>query len=185
MAATETAYTFKKDHKKCARCKKVKPYREFSQDPCQKNGLHPYCKGCVSEYNKKFDSVPENKLKKRERAKKYYWQNKEKCNERNRTYYYKNIIEQRLKRRCNRNNITVEQYNERFSGHDGNCDICGINQKDLTRALFIDHDHKTGKLRGLLCHNCNVLLGHAFDNLDILVAAYSYLNNIAENRRAS
>lgn len=51
------------------------------------------------------------------------------------------------------------------------CKICGFD----TDKFFVDHDHITGKVRGLLCHNCNTLLGHAKDNPQILQSAISYL----------
>ncbi len=51
-----------------------------------------------------------------------------------------------------------------------NCEICGN-----TNNLSVDHDHKTSKIRGLLCRNCNSLIGFATDNEDILRDAIRYL----------
>lgn len=60
--------------------------------------------------------------------------------------------------------ITVEQYNAMLSTQDGVCAICKRKERikcrfKASRALSIDHDHVTGKIRGLLCFSCNVLLG--------------------------
>jgi hypothetical protein len=57
-----------------------------------------------------------------------------------------------------------------------NCQICG---SELTkkRRTYIDHNHKTGSVRGLLCPKCNILLGACNDNIDILNSAISYLKN--------
>jgi hypothetical protein len=57
-----------------------------------------------------------------------------------------------------------------------NCMICGIfvNGKNF----HIDHDHKTGKVRGKLCHKCNLGLGMFKDNIDILKQAIRYLGGI-------
>lgn len=52
---------------------------------------------------------------------------------------------------------------------------CGICKKQFTQTANVDHNHDTGKVRGLLCHNCNSLLGHAKDNPDILTSAIEYL----------
>lgn len=53
------------------------------------------------------------------------------------------------------------------------CDIC---VKPITeQVLVIDHDHRTGKVRGLLCNGCNVLLGAAYDNVQTLRKAIEYL----------
>ncbi len=43
------------------------------------------------------------------------------------------------------------------------------------RRLSIDHDHNTGDIRGLLCHNCNVAIGHLNDDPELLDAAAGYL----------
>jgi len=52
----------------------------------------------------------------------------------------------------------------------GLCAICGKSCK-----LNVDHCHETNKIRGLLCFNCNLLLGHAKDNISILSNAIEYL----------
>ena len=59
-----------------------------------------------------------------------------------------------------------------LSNQSGHCAIC-IN-KDK-RKLAVDHCHKTGKIRGLLCSNCNQGLGMFKDNLDFLGRARNYL----------
>ena len=56
---------------------------------------------------------------------------------------------------------------------DGKCAIC--KRTDHRRRLDIDHDHKTGKVRGLLCEKCNKMLGQARDNRDTLMAGAEYL----------
>jgi hypothetical protein len=71
--------------------------------------------------------------------------------------------------------ITAENYNEMFANQKGCCKICGIHQDEFTRKLSVDHCHATGEVRGLLCHNCNSLLGHAKDDVDILKSAIDYL----------
>lgn len=51
--------------------------------------------------------------------------------------------------------------------------VCAICRED--KRLYRDHDHSTGLDRGYLCHNCNVGLGHFFDNVDNLQRAVEYL----------
>jgi len=71
--------------------------------------------------------------------------------------------------------ITLDQYNLLFLKQEGKCAICGIHQKDLKRALAIDHDHKTRKIRGLLCTQCNIGLGMFKDNPKVIQRAVNYL----------
>ena len=58
-----------------------------------------------------------------------------------------------------------------------NCQTCGV---ELTRKC-IDHDHKTNKVRGVLCHNCNTALGLVGDNIDTLSSMITYLNDHIRN----
>jgi len=66
------------------------------------------------------------------------------------------------------------------------CDICGGNEATGSRnnkhlnkiySLVMDHDHKTGKFRGMLCNLCNRGLGNFKDNTDVLEKAIEYLKN--------
>ncbi len=66
-------------------------------------------------------------------------------------------------------------YQAMFLQQNGNCAICGTNQSQLKRELALDHDHATGKLRGLLCDRCNVGLGMFQDNKERLLQAIQYL----------
>ena len=71
--------------------------------------------------------------------------------------------------------IVMDDYNKMFAGQGGCCVICGRHQSELKKSLAVDHDHGTGKVRSLLCIQCNGLLGLARDNVEILKAAISYL----------
>lgn len=63
-----------------------------------------------------------------------------------------------------------------FTKQGGKCAICGVCEQDAPRnTLFVDHCHKTGSVRGLLCHHCNSGLGHFKDDPDLLLTAENYL----------
>jgi hypothetical protein len=71
--------------------------------------------------------------------------------------------------------ITLEQYNEMFIIQNGCCSICGRHQNEFKKALHVDHDHITGNVRGLLCTNCNTILGMAHDEVDLLKNVIDYI----------
>lgn len=70
--------------------------------------------------------------------------------------------------------MTLEQYQEMLFKQNGLCLICGKSNKSTKRKFPIDHDHKTGKVRGIICHNCNRGL-HYFDDKEIYVKILAYL----------
>jgi hypothetical protein len=72
--------------------------------------------------------------------------------------------------------ITQEFYEELLAEQGGRCEICGTTDPGERRTLFcVDHDHETGKIRGLLCARCNKGLGAFGDDPARVAAAASYL----------
>lgn len=83
-------------------------------------------------------------------------------------------------KQCLHNLNKVKQYNLSVDEHltltsKKRCDLC---QTKDTHQLCIDHDHKTGKVRGYLCSKCNIGLGHFNDNPEILKRAFEYLKRL-------
>jgi len=76
--------------------------------------------------------------------------------------------------------LTKKEYNKLLEKQNGVCAICEKPEtkklKDTIYRLAIDHDHKTNKVRGLLCSRCNRGLGHFMDNVKFLLKAIKYLN---------
>ena len=66
--------------------------------------------------------------------------------------------------------MTEEMYNERLASQNGMCILCGSD-----KSLEIDHDHVTGRVRGIVCHCCNVALGQFKDNVEVIRRAIAYL----------
>jgi len=71
--------------------------------------------------------------------------------------------------------ITKDQWEDRFSQQGSRCAVCPAIEPGWERGWVVDHDHKTGRIRGLLCVNCNLLVGHAKDNPSTLRNAAKYL----------
>lgn len=64
-----------------------------------------------------------------------------------------------------------------FEAQKGECKICSIHFSQLKKPLAVDHNHKTGKIRGLLCYHCNWLIGHAKERIEILNRTIAYLKH--------
>lgn len=89
-------------------------------------------------------------------------------NKETRRLYYKTIGVQHRRRR--HYGITPDEYQALLTNQGGRCAICKSHE-----PLVIDHDHKTHKVRGLLCDDCNVGIGKLQDSVRLLEAALSYL----------
>jgi len=76
--------------------------------------------------------------------------------------------------------ITLQDYNNMFKEQGGCCAICGKHQTDTAKRLYVDHCHTSGKVRQLLCQQCNSMLGFAKDNTRTLEAAIKYINKHKE-----
>lgn len=71
--------------------------------------------------------------------------------------------------------ITIEEYEEMFAKQNGCCGICKRPQSKFKRALSVDHSHRTGNIRGLLCLSCNRAIGIFRDSPELLKRAVKYL----------
>lgn len=77
--------------------------------------------------------------------------------------------------------ITPEQWEEMFEAQGRCCAICHSAANLNGKRLHTDHCHTTGKVRGIICHHCNLLIGQARERVEILEAAIRYLKG-EENR---
>lgn len=141
----------------CIKCKSKKPLVEFHLNSSYKCGRTSTCKACTSKKTKENWAKQKDSsvVKKRNRLK-------------TKKYNLKAVY-----------NMTLEDYNILVKQQNGLCAICGTVETTSNqfgpRSLCVDHDHKTGKVRGLLCSQCNHLLGNAKDNIEILQKARVYL----------
>lgn len=72
--------------------------------------------------------------------------------------------------------IDLKEYNEMLLKQNNSCAICQKQHADKAkRTLAVDHCHKTGEVRGLLCTNCNLALGNFKDNTELMQKAINYL----------
>lgn len=73
-------------------------------------------------------------------------------------------------------NITLDDYDKIYAKQGGVCAICRL--PEVFNRLQVDHNHKTGKVRGLLCLHCNNVLGKAKDSIETLEKAIEYLKRV-------
>lgn len=118
------------------------------------------------------------------RSNKVYYQKECKVCNRERKYRWhhteegkRSSMNTKLKRRFG---ISVEEYDEMLKNQKGMCLICGKYQCSQGHNLAVDHDHRTGKIRGLLCKSCNVGIGNFYDRPDLLLKAANYLIGVTK-----
>ena len=83
---------------------------------------------------------------------------------------------------CKRRGIELHEYERLLGIQQGTCALCGKHPGQ--RNLCIDHNHKTGIVRSLLCNRCNLLLGHIENNKELVYPALQYLDQNDEPGKA-
>lgn len=137
--------------KRCACCGEVKPTTEFSKKKHRDRwGFYAYCDNCKSLKAKEYSKSSSGKLSIRNRELRKY-------------------------------GITFEDQQRMYVEQGGKCAICGreiflfgSSKKD---TAHVDHDHLTGRVRGLLCQECNTGLGKFRDSIPYLESAIQYLKH--------
>lgn len=139
--------------KSCPRCGIEKPKSEFYAKAGKPGETRCWCKSCsvvagTESNRKRRNKDPEGHLKQIRNLKLQY------------DY-----------------GITLEDRNRMFIAQGGACAVCKERLLEQGRkGLHVDHDHKTGKVRGLLCPNCNYAIGHMRDSSVIARAVAEYLD---------
>lgn len=146
----------KPNKKKCCKCKRLLSLDSFYKNKSRYDGLSSDCKECSYKYHTKWNKSLRSKNLRKKYYKKYYEQGK--------------VRKWKLKQRYN---LTLEQYDKMFIKQNGVCAICGVSLEYL--KANVDHDHKTDKVRGLLCSKCNTFLA-ALDDKAFLNKAIQYLS---------
>ena len=132
-------------NKTCSKCNETKQAIEFGKDSSKKDGLRSECKVCQN----KREALRRTKPK---------------------------VINQRYKASLKQKyGIDVEEYNRLFEAQKGCCKICNKHQTEFKKKLSVDHNHTTGKVRGLLCDSCNRGLGFLQDSPNTVASALEYL----------
>jgi len=141
--------------KTCTKCGNDKSIGEFHKTGRQSKRIKSWCKSCTNSYSRSY-------YKKRCARDPIYRSNQ--CSNRRRNY---------LKRVYS---LTSEEYSSLLVRQNHCCAICGRDRPTGGQANFsVDHDHKTGAIRGLLCDPCNQAIGLLKDNPAIAESLADYL----------
>lgn len=134
--------------KQCTGCRKWLPFSDFSKARKTKDGLNWRCRKCKLKHQRE-NRTPEV----------------------GRSYQLKSVY-----------GITLKQYNRMLEEQDYVCAVCKMpethpnnhSKTGAIRRLSVDHDHKTGDVRALLCSGCNVALGRMREDPDRIRALADY-----------
>lgn len=162
--------------KTCNHCNKEKELSEFHKSKNNPDGLTYTCKLCRNREQSDLRMFKYNTdLQYRQKTNQYNNEAQRKRNLKNPLYK----INQSLKSRYG---ITLKEYNEKFIHQKGLCKICNKSETQLDlngniKRLHVDHNHKTGKVRGLLCSECNTGIGKFKDDISLLEKVIEYLKS--------
>jgi hypothetical protein len=156
----------------CPACKHLLLVSEFHKNRRSWDGLYDRCKDCNSEisnaWHRKNAQDDEYREAKNQRQAEWRAANKgEKQTRANKRYNLKQLY-----------GITIKQFEQMLAAQDYRCAICPRSLKGRGTA-HVDHDHRTGRVRGILCTSCNNGLGRFQDSPATLRRAARYLERAA------
>lgn len=135
--------------KKCSKCLELLPFTAFHRESRSPDGYHAWCQRCANVYRRdRYKKYPKYRATIRARNKKNYEADRKKHASRVR------IAELRRKY-----GISWEQYQAVLTAQSGICGLCESTSPGGRGQWHLDHCHDSGRMRGILCHNCNTSLG--------------------------
>lgn len=158
IRAEQTTYAAEHPNKKCCGCDIIFPLDNFYADNATRDGKTHRCKACNAAASLKWKR--NNPEKARALHEKWVLNNPVRAKELWQLHRYKKF------------GITRADYEHMLRQQEGRCDVC---KKEFFETPNIDHDHKTEKVRALLCRSCNNGLGNFLDDPSILLQAIEYL----------
>lgn len=164
-------------YRKCKSCLVKKPLTEYYRDPRYRKGRIYHCKSC--RYAKSNEWRRNNPDRSREYQRKYRRKDPERTKQIRKAWMAKNRDRQLMLRRSRRltrlYGLSIKKYEALVEKCGGVCQICGDEPRGRFKKLHVDHDHKTGKFRGLLCVGCNRAIGYLSDSVKRAMAVVRYL----------
>jgi hypothetical protein len=187
---------FKDGYKVCTKCNQQMSVQQFHKHKDGKFGLESMCKNCKQGYKDKrygksygamrtcktcgIKATNNEELKLFQKGSSYKFGRQPHCKK---CYLSRESMiksNNSLDKRCRKFGITVDDYNNLISIQNNSCAICNKHKDEFSgrgNNFHIDHCHTSGKVRGLLCSNCNTGLGQFKDNIKSLENAIQYLSS--------
>ena len=164
--------------KRCKKCGTLKAFADFYRAAGTRDGFRGECKTCnAADKRQRYLADPQAVIA---RVKRWQQANPERVNavqraRRARPEVKLRARQEHLKRKYG---MTIEQYDAMLEAQGGGCLICGRAPRDDI-SLHVDHDHTTGKIRGILCFCCNNALADFQEDVQLLAKAAAYLDGHA------
>ena len=160
--------------KACRKCGETKPLNEFHRAAAMRDGHRNECKACWKIICKK--RYAKNRDEHIAKVQEWRRRNPEKYDSYRKRYIAENreriAIEERKGHLRRKYGLTLEEYDFLRLAQGDRCLICGAGEEG---GLHVDHDHKTGRVRGLLCGKCNKAIGLLREDPALFDAASAYL----------
>jgi hypothetical protein len=154
------------EDKTCSKCTQTKPSGQFYRGKS-------YCKQCSKEAHAKW--VEANREHRNAYQQRWALRHVAVVKAQKKKWYESNKDKVAGQDRFRRYGLTQEQYGALLLRQDGCCAICKSPEPKGRGRWHVDHDHKTGAVRALLCTGCNLGVGHFRDDPKLLRAAADYL----------
>jgi len=157
--------------KTCKICLEPKALDDFYRATGARDGYRSDCKVCnLAARRAKYIEDPRKHI---ERVQRWQRANPERYRERLQEFAAsgKKKVSDRKSHLKRKYGLTLEAYDALLAAQDFGCAICGKPDPDN-----VDHDHVTGRVRGILCWNCNIAIGQVEDDEDRMIAAAAYLS---------
>lgn len=155
--------------KTCTKCGVSKPLSAYHKDRSKKDGLHPKCKDCHKAWSDEYRTRPGIAERNAQRNKAWREANPERS--------IRGVKCATLRKKYG---ITLDEYETLLAKQDGKCAICGTTESSWG-SMAVDHDHTNGEIRGLLCFDCNTVLGKMKDDPALLRRAAEYLESSSKS----
>lgn len=160
--------------KRCKVCGELKPLEQFYRAAGMRDGRRSDCAACnLAAKKRRYDADPETAIG---RVKQWQQENAERLNAyrraHNATPERKRALRDGYYRRTF--GISADNVDAMLEAQGGGCAICGWRPERLA-SMHVDHCHSTGRIRGLLCINCNQGIGKFAEDPDRLAKAAAYL----------